>query len=332
MARQSRPRPDAAATDVKRRRIGRRSRTVPIVTGLRSAEVPVADQVEDIVRVYAFETAEPHRSSVPLELLKRLHDVGTAYHAARVELDQARRAAETALFALTASDTRELWRDSVRVCFDAADGLDAAAKRLGGLIGVVRVADAAEMAANALTDIIRVGELADPRPDGSLPRLHANMQFREALKHLVHRDELVAERARRLQALDIKSDHVRLYARGFRRRIGIRDVLGKQPSDRDRLYVHTLDAASPIAPGSIGVETIVAANAPWIAGLTSPWSVAAWWGWCCAGRGLTWTQSWDSWELLSRVPDVVRGRARGATGNNKQLSDAVGRSRRRTPL
>lgn len=232
--------------------------------------------------------------------LVALWELGAKYHGAREQLDGARAEALDALAAMGKSADDRSWRGHARVVLCAADTFDDAAATARRLVGLSLVADAAAAASIALTDLVR-SRAGGTREDGSMPHLDAEMAWEAALRRI---------------ALPPN-------------RYSIRDEIASKPGEagRDRAYVHDLDADNPRAPGAFGTERIV--------GLAKPWSAVAWRAWCAAGRGIAWSAAWDAWAPLERFTNVEIGRARGLVPSgrsNKSISDAVNKSRQRTPL
>ena len=242
-----------------------------------------------------------------LDLLGPLYSLGESYHLGR---DRVRRAHLRARGALNALDELEqaplagAWRAAVRELTSAADELEVAARDLDGLVGVTAVANGAREGAAALTAILRAGA-AD-----SEQAWDARIAWDDAESSLI---SLPERRAARDERLDEPVD--------ARPSWSLRDDVGDDPSERERLLVTVGEGTLPNAIGAIGCESIL--------DLSPPWSTVAWHAWRAAGRGLSWSQSWDTWPLLERFALATIGRARGLPGGNAHVADAVRAARKR---
>jgi hypothetical protein len=325
---------NAPTKDSKGRSVGRRSGAAVVMTGV---EPVVAEHVKVDAYVFAEQKVVKPGEVPKLDgQLEGLYRLGERYHKARCEFEAAREhvwnaAAALPERALDAEGNRmpaaaSVWRGAARPCLDAADALDACARRLGGLLGLEHLAQLATKAADAFTDTLHAhgGEHAD----GSCAEQRAAMLWMDAMRKLTTPERHASEGVARLRARGIEPHNavsrVKLDARRAKDRAALRRSMFKS-GPRERILVALWDASDPNALGAIGRETI------WQ--LTMPWSSVAWLGWCAAGRGDSWSAAWDTWPMLEQFQNATIGAARGvdatAVKQSRIRAEAVEKSRSR---
>jgi hypothetical protein len=307
-----------AELDVKGHAVGRRSGAAVVIGRVEPRAIDLGAGERAAIECYTMPAVPIRKRGDGAVELAGLFQYGERYHNGRGRLIRAHRAARDALDMLDDASGDTGWRLAVRLLLDASTELEAVGVELGALAGVTAVAHGAVSGSAALTTILRAGADAEAG-------LNARVSWETAESMFAPHEDLRARKLERLEKLGFKKPRARGKASVSHGVRHLRSHLDAASTERDRVYVAIVEATHPRAPGSIGHETIIAADAE--AALNE--HTTAWLAWCSAGRGDEWLRTWDSWPLLNQFALATIGRARGAVGDDEHVADAVRKSRKR---